>query len=281
MKSLNLVKVCAVLGIALVFGMFLQSCDKKSAPTQVELEGLWVLKSLNGLPAAEGFKGALPTLEFNFQDSIVSGTSGCNRYTGKFTYKDGNFAAPNLASTRMLCLDPTKEPEFLLELTNEGNTLSIVNGILTIAHDEKVVMEFEKNTAPKAEPLANIEPQQLDGTWRLKNINGQDAVSKFGKEDVVPTLIFNIAENKIGGKGGCNGYGGSFSLNNNQLIIGQLIKTQMACLNMEAESEYLKALSDTTTVALPSSDVLQISKNGGLVLEFSKAATDSVAPGKK
>lgn len=145
MKSLNLVKVSAVLIIACVFGMFLQSCDKKSAPTQSELEGLWVLKSLNGSPATDGFKGALPTLEFNFQDSIVSGTSGCNRYTGKFIYKEGSFAAPNLASTRMLCLDPTKEPEFLLELTNEGNTLSIVNGLLTISHDEKVVLEFTKS----------------------------------------------------------------------------------------------------------------------------------------
>lgn len=281
MKSLNLMKVCAILIIAFVSGVLLQSCDKKNAPTQTELEGLWVLKSLNGTAASEGFKGALPTLEFNFQDSIVSGNSGCNRYTGKFTYKDGNFTAPNLAATRMLCIDSNREPEFLLELTNEGNSLSIVNGILTISHDGKAVLEFEKDTAPKPDIATAIDTKQLEGLWTLKTIKGEEAAGKFGKADAVPTLNFDIAENRVGGKSGCNGYGGSFSLNNDQLIIGQLISTQMACPNLDAEHEYIKALSDTSIVALPSSDVLQISKNGSLLLEFNRAKTDSVASLKK
>lgn len=282
MKSLNLMKVCAILIIAFVSGILLHSCDKKNAPTQTELEGLWVLKSLNGTAASEGFKGALPTLEFNFQDSIVSGNSGCNRYTGKFTYKDGNFTAPNLASTRMLCIDSNREPEFLLELTNEGNSLSIVNGILTISHDGKAVLEFEKDTAPKPDIATAIDTKQLEGLWTLKTIKGEEAAGKFGKaDDAVPTLNFDITENRVGGKSGCNGYGGSFSLNNDQLIIGQLISTQMACPNLDAEHEYIKALSDTSIIALPSSDVLQISKNGSLLLEFNRAKTDSVASLKK
>lgn len=275
-------KVCAILIIAFVSGILLHSCDKKNAPTQTELEGLWVLKSLNGTAASEGFKGALPTLEFNFQDSIVSGNSGCNRYTGKFTYKDGNFTAPNLASTRMLCIDSNREPEFLLELTNEGNSLSIVNGILTISHDGKAVLEFEKDTAPKPDIATAIDTKQLEGLWTLKTIKGEEAAGKFGKaDDAVPTLNFDITENRVGGKSGCNGYGGSFSLNNDQLIIGQLISTQMACPNLDAEHEYIKALSDTSIIALPSSDVLQISKNGSLLLEFNRAKTDSVASLKK
>ena len=282
MKSLNLMKVCAILIIAFVSGILLHSCDKKNAPTQTELEGLWVLKSLNGTAASEGFKGALPTLEFNFQDSIVSGNSGCNRYTGKFTYKDGNFTAPNLASTRMLCIDSNREPEFLLELTNEGNSLSIVNGILTISHDGKAVLEFEKDTAPKPDIATAIDTKQLEGLWTLKTIKGEEAAGKFGKaDDAVPTLNFDITENRVGGKSGCNGYGGSFSLNNDQLIIGQLISTQMACPNLDAEHEYIKTLSDTSIIALPSSDVLQISKNGSLLLEFNRAKTDSVASLKK
>lgn len=276
MKSLNLVKVCAILVIAFVSGVFLQSCNKKNAPTQAELEGVWVLKSLNGKPASEGFKGALPTLKFNFQDSIVSGTSGCNRYSGQFTYKDGSFQAPNLASTRRLCIDPNREPEFLLELTNLGNSLSLVEGILSISHDGVVVMEFEKHTESEAEPIAAIDVKQLDGVWILKSINGADAATKFGKADVVPTLAFDITANRVSGKGGCNGYGGSFSLNNNQLVVGELIKTQMACLNMDAENEYMKALSDTSDIALPAPDVLQLSKNGS-ALEFTLVAADSVA----
>lgn len=281
MKSFNLVKVCAILVIAFVSGIFFQSCDKKSAPTQAELEGLWVLKTLNGTAATEGFKGALPTLEFNFQDSIVSGNSGCNRYNGGFTYKDGNFSAPNLASTRMLCVDPNREPEFLLELTNEGNSLSIVNGILTLSHDGKVVMEFEKDNTPKTDALAGIDVKQLDGEWALKSIQGEDAAAKFGKAEAVPTLVFNVAENRINGKGGCNGYGGSFTLNNDQLIVGELARTRMTCPNIDAENEYIKVLSDTNIVALPSSDILQISKNGALVLEFSRIQTDSISSEKK
>ncbi|SHG06064.1 META domain-containing protein [Dysgonomonas macrotermitis] len=278
MKSSNLMKVCAVLMIALVSGLFLQSCDKKNAPTQAELEGFWVLKTMNGEPAANLFKGPQPTLEFNFQDSIVSGTSGCNRYTGKFSYKDGNFAAPNLASTRMLCLDENAEPEFLLELSNAGNSITIVDGILTIAHDEKVVLEFEKESTPPQDGIvAKIAPEQLDGSWVLTNIGGDDASVKFKDSATYPTLTFNIAENRVTGNGGCNVYNGGYKLTNNQLIVDKVVSTMMACPNLEGEGLFIENLSDTSTVSFLGADVLQLAKNGNVVLQFTKVVTDTIA----
>jgi len=132
--------------LTIILAVFVfQSCGNNNAPQPSELEGFWILKSLNGKEAKAEFKGALPTVQFNFQDSLISGTSGCNRYNGKFTYNKGKLSAPNLATTQRLCIDANSEPQFLSAIGNT-NKLSIENGILVFTYDSKVVLEFVKDS---------------------------------------------------------------------------------------------------------------------------------------
>lgn len=270
MKLTSVFKASTLFVVALLVAFVFQSCEKPKVVSQGELEGYWVLKTLNGKDAKTVFTGAIPTLEFNFQDSTIYGTGGCNRYDGKFTYKEGIFAAPNLAVTAMLCTEDNEEPQFVLALSNEDNILSIVNGVLTFTNAGKVTLEFERGTPEAETQVVAPSDATLAGTWVLKNIDGATAVSRFGES--VPSLEFNFTDNKLSGNGGCNNYNASFTLAQGKLIVGPVVSTKMACPSLEGEAAFVQAIADTSVVTLPNENVLQFAKNGTILLEFEKQA---------
>ena len=256
----------AVVAVAFLFS----SCDEKKNIPQAELEGYWVLKTLNGKDAKSLFKGALPTLEFHFGDSAsISGTGGCNRYSGAFTYQKGIFSAPNLAVTKMLCTEENQEPEFLLALTNKENGLSIENGVLKFTFSGTVTLEFEKGTVAEEDKPVKPSEQTLQGDWVLKTIDGVDAKTRF--KNAAPTISFNFGEKKIFGNDGCNNYNAAFNLEGLNLVVGPILSTRMACEDMESVAQFNQAIADSSVITLPSEKVLQVAKNGVILLEFDKA----------
>lgn len=71
--------------------------------------------------------------------------------------------------------------------------------------------------------------------WKLIEINGQPVSEKWekGRE---PHLIFDAAENRVYGSGGCNRFFGSYELlEGRQISFSQIGATRMACENMEVE----------------------------------------------
>lgn len=275
MKGMNSTKTFIALIAVLFSTLAFQSCNNVTPLTQEQMNGYWVLKTLNGEDAKSQFAGALPTLQFNFDDSTISGTGGCNRYTGPYTYQDGIFSAPNLISTRMLCVENNNEGQFLLELSNAANVLTIENGLLTISHDSKVVMQFEKGEAP-AENNNQVNSENLSGTWTLKTIDGVEASTKYTTEPgKVPTISFDFDKNRVYGNSGCNNYNSPFTLDENgQIIISQPISTMMACPNLEGERQFIQAVADTSIITLPDANTLQFAKKDVVSLIFEKTSTE-------
>lgn len=78
--------------------------------------------------------GSSPSVEFG-EDGSVSGSGGCNRFTGTVTAEEGALTFGPLATTQMACADPEgvmeQETAFLTALatatfyTVEGNTLAL------------------------------------------------------------------------------------------------------------------------------------------------------------
>lgn len=64
--------------------------------------------------------------------------------------------------------------------------------------------------------------------WQLTEINGE----KINTDGVY--INFDLTKNAVGGKGGCNGFGGDLSVNENEIKIRRIISTKMFC---EATSE--------------------------------------------
>lgn len=78
--------------------------------------------------------------------------------------------------------------------------------------------------------------------WKLTELYGKPVTmdSTFRKE---PHIIFKNAENRFNGHGGCNGFSGTYELRSgNRISISNAISTQMACPNLEIETQFLKAL---------------------------------------
>ena len=131
---------------ALLLG--LSGCGGKQVD-RAALEGShWVLSTMNGMDAATLFTEKVPTMDFNFTDSVVYGNSGCNRYTGGFRLAGGRLQAPHMASTRMACADMEHEGEFLSVFAGEGAALSLEEGGVLRLENEGVVLTFAKGDDP-------------------------------------------------------------------------------------------------------------------------------------
>lgn len=243
----------AVLGLSLGF----QSCKTVKEVTLNELGGEWTLKSLNGQPVGDLFKGATPSAQFNLSDRQISGSGGCNRYTGSFTLEKGKFSAPNLASTMMLCPAENQEDKFLKALSAPSTLSFNKAGNLILSQGGKEVLVFEKSLAVNVSDLA--------GEWKLSTIENKSAKTLFPNN--VPTIEFK--DDRVGGNGGCNRYNGKFSLDVNTLSVGPLMSTRMACDQLAGESKFTQLLEGDSKITV-AGNTLSVIKGGNAVLVFTK-----------
>lgn len=93
-----------------------------------------------------------------------------------------------------------------------------------------------------------------DRKWKLVELDGKPVADKInGKE---PFIILQKSDLRYSASGGCNGMGGSFTLQDNGRIkFSQGMSTMMACENMEIESGLNKALIATDNYSLHGDDL--------------------------
>ena len=96
-------------------------------------------------------------------------------------------------------------------------------------------------------------PASLEGTsWRLEDLGGAGVI-----DNVEATLEF-LAGGKVAGKGSCNRFFGTSTMNGASLTMSQMGSTRMACapaLN-DQESKYLAALGNAQRYQLQGSTLL-------------------------
>jgi heat shock protein HslJ len=99
-------------------------------------------------------------------------------------------------------------------------------------------------------PTVEMLPAQLEGTeWVLVRY-GPAAAPVEPLVDNPPTLSFD--NGSLGGTTGCNSYGGDFRVEGDQLIVGDIFQTLIACPEpiMQQEEAYLGALRTVETFTL-------------------------------
>lgn len=106
-------------------------------------------------------------------------------------------------------------------------------------------------------------------SWQLTELNGKALdTANFGNG--APTATFST-DHKITGKGGCNGYGGSYNLNNEDgMNISEVFSTKMWCENAKGESVYFQVLESVTSAKIEK-DKLTLMKGVDAVLVFKPA----------
>jgi putative lipoprotein len=103
-------------------------------------------------------------------------------------------------------------------------------------------------------------------TWKLTRlvVNGLDQPLSASHR---ATIRFLASQRQVTGTGGCNSFGGSYTLIGNQVRFGDLRSTLVACADadaMEQESQYFQGLSQVTNYQV-SGNTLTLSDGGGHV----------------
>lgn len=117
-------------GLAALLTASLSSCKTANSNVTLnqvncELAGKWYFSSIGSKPITPSPENEWPHLEFNTEESRISGNIGCNQVMGSFSYTDkGALQFDNLASTRMLCADMSIE-DALSEALPKVQTYSI------------------------------------------------------------------------------------------------------------------------------------------------------------
>lgn len=245
-----------------------QSCKTVKPIDKASLEGSWTLKSLNGENATDVFKGAIPTLQFNFEENRIHGNGGCNTYNGGFTLTDKNeFTAPNAVSTMRACIDANKEPQYFKALSTPSMVLALNNKALTFTKGKDVVFLFEKSEATAAAG-EDVKLEKIVGSWVLSSIAGGDINELFTGNK--PTMEIT-EDGKIFGHAGCNSYRTSYTLEGNTIVIKPAMGTKMACPSLKGEGLFTSHLTASLQVSA-NVDKISFLKDGKTVLEFVKAA---------
>jgi heat shock protein HslJ len=244
--------------IGLCAGMIiLAAC---ASPTQGGANGLtgsvW---SLSLIMDKAILPGSSISAEFT-SDGKVSGSSGCNQYSSTYTATGSTIKiATPMASTLMACSQEIMDQESAyLKALGEAKTFSITGDQLTLSGaDNKSLLVYKTQS------------QDLAGTtWEVIGYNnGKQAVTSV-LADTSITLQFN-SDGTLSGSSGCNTYNGSFTVSGNQITIGPLASTRMACSQelMDQESLYLAALGSAATYQIKDTGLELRTKDGALAVD--------------
>lgn len=115
---------------------------------------------------------------------------------------------------------------------------------------------------------ADSEPNSLVGTfWELTEIRG-DALNKESDQRKL-NMVLSEEGQRISGFSGCNQFTGTYTLNGDQLQVGPLASTMMACFKgMEQEDAYQKALQAATHYQIRGPILQLLDSDNEVVLQF-------------
>ena len=218
----------------------------------------WVVTEIQGTPTITDLR---PSMEFGAAGE-VGGNGSCNPYSGTYTLNGTQLGFADLSMTAMACLEGgamEQETAFHSALSTvvtarfTGDTVELLDG------DGEVALL-----------LAPVPPLELAGTsWVLAGLIDGNVTSAPVEGDPV-SLSFE--SDQLSGKA-CNTVRGEYTLEGDQIKVGPLMSTKMACLSEELSAQenlVFEVLQNATTVTA-NHRLLQLTAPDGRGLQFDKA----------
>lgn len=216
-----------------------------SAFAQNQLKGEWTLVSMND---ENGTEISLPNkfnIRMNFAGSVLNIWS-CNNISGKYSAGKKTIKITLSRTTAKHCSGIDKEQTFN-KLLKMANKFSVKNGELILSgKDSKPTLIFKRKTDEKT--------VGLNGKWQLISM-------KLGKALPIQlpakSITLSIDKDKIGGNGGCNAYGGSFSQTGKNVKFSEVFSTKMWCEDSSPiENKYFDALGKSVNFELDGDELI-------------------------
>ncbi|MFT5784136.1 MAG: heat shock protein HslJ [Candidatus Krumholzibacteriia bacterium] len=136
--------------------------------------------------------------------------------------------------------------------------------ILVLAAALVAVVALTGCTYNGQKAIADNEVKLANTYWKLIMLDGVQVNAQSTATEM--HFILN-ADDTISGFGGCNNFSGSWEMDGDQLMIGPLMATKMACDNMEIETRFLGAL-DGAVAAVVDDATLTVTDGDGIELRF-------------
>lgn len=138
--------------IAVVVDRFQKVSPGESCPPRPELQRKpaggtpvgksWTLVSLRGRPIAAGTGRMSLSLRFDAASHRVSGSTGCNRLTGRYAIERDGLTLSSLATSRMKCPDGAVRERTYLDALRDVTGWSISGDRLTLLGRKEALAEF-------------------------------------------------------------------------------------------------------------------------------------------
>jgi heat shock protein HslJ len=122
----------------------------------------------------------------------------------------------------------------------------------------------DTTAAPAAEPAVT---HDLAGTrWVLVQLGSEPVAHAGGGPEQF--IALEAAQQRIAGNAGCNRLMGGYTLNGDQLKFSQMATTRMACVEMDRETAFLKALEATESWRIDGNQLDLFDDDANLLARF-------------
>ncbi|HTO81969.1 MAG TPA: META domain-containing protein [Methylomirabilota bacterium] len=115
-----------------------------------------------------------------------------------------------------------------------------------------------------SKPAAPAAASIVGPVWVAEDIAGAAAGG------AAPITLQLGTDGRASGRGGCNGYGGAYTLTGDALSFGPLLSTKMACAPalMDREQRYFQTLAQTAHYAVADDGALLLTTADGKTIRF-------------
>ena len=173
-------------------------------------------------------------LTYTIQTRYIGRSDEVSTQSGTFKWDSGNSTL-------------TFDSQLLGQCLLEGNTLY-------------VLVDGRKNTGQNAENymLVKVDQDLVEKYWKLIELHGNPVTPANGSKEA--HITFHIDGNRFSGDAGCNRIMGSYQTRENyRIAFSQTAATQMMCIDMEIESNFLQVL-ETADSYLVQNDTLTLNR---------------------
>lgn len=226
---------------------------------RAQINGDWTLNRLNDAPINRSVK--IPNMVINLSQKQLSGTGGCNNYTGQITELTANTVNfGKVVNTRRACINKNIEQEYLTALNAvQSYQIKGDNLIFYNAEGDKILSYMKGITR---EPN-----QKIHDIWTAVRING----NPIDRMTPTPTMEINLTEMKVFGNDGCNEYTGDIKeATDGQITFGMLASTKKMCRKMETAELFNAAMNQVASYRLEELNLILIDAENKEVLAFLK-----------
>jgi heat shock protein HslJ len=189
----------------------------------------------------------------------MSAQAGCNTLGTKYKIDNGILLAENFGGTEMGCDAPRHaQDQWLTAFLSSKPTVAVQSDELVLATPDVTLTMRDRESAQPDKPLTGT-------TWVADTVIEGDAASSVPAD---PKVWLKIADGKVQGSDGCNGFGGTAAVEPGTITFSGVASTLIGCIDRSPANPVIHELVKGKVSYQLDGDRLTLTTAGGKGLGF-------------